>query len=300
MGAWGSAWQFRGQGGTLRIVKAEESETYSMLHQQADEDFITTFGIDLIAGRNFSNTVESTQASECLINETAVKQFGWEDPIGKKIQIPNGPVLGTVVGVVKDFHSQSLHRQIKPLIIQNYSQVSFLSMRIREENQPETLAFLEHTWKQFLPDLPFEFAFMDESLNLMYREDQKVGRLVGAFALLAVAVACLGLFGLAAFTAEQRTKEIGLRKVLGASVRSIVFLLTKEFAGLVLIANALAWPVAYILARDWLQNFAYRVDLAWWVFALGGIAALVIALATVSYQALRAALADPVAALRYE
>jgi putative ABC transport system permease protein len=190
--------------------------------------------------------------------------------------------------------------KIKPMFISNGLNLRFLSVRVRNENLPETLAFLEKTWKRFLPDFPFEYAFTDESLNMMYRDDRKVGQLVGAFALLAIGVACLGLFGLAAFTAEQRTKEIGVRKVLGASVRSIVLLLTKEVAQLVLIANALAWPVAYVLANDWLQNFAYRVDLSWWVFALGGVIALLIALGTVAYQALRAATANPIAALRYE
>ena len=171
---------------------------------------------------------------------------------------------------------------------------------MRGENIPETIAFMEKTWKQFVPEKPFEFTFVDENLNQLYREEMRAGQLVETFAGLAILVACLGLFGLAAFTAEQRTKEIGVRKVLGASVRSIVLLLSTEFARLVLIANLIAWPVAYFLMGGWLQNFAYRVDLSWWVFALSGMIALLIALGTVSYQALRAAVANPIDALRYE
>ncbi len=177
---------------------------------------------------------------------------------------------------------------------------AYMGLKVRSKNLPETLAFLEKTWQKFLPDRPFEFEFVDDNLNNLYLEDQKVGQLVGTFALLTILVACLGLFGLAAFTAEQRTKEIGVRKVLGASVRSIILLLSKEFAKLVLIANVIAWPVAYFAIDDWLQNFAYRVDVAWWVFALAGVATLLIALGTVGYQALRAALSNPVEALRYE
>jgi len=174
------------------------------------------------------------------------------------------------------------------------------SWTTRSENIPETIAFIEKTWKQFVPERPLEFSFLDESLNQLYRDEIRVSQLVGTFTLLAIVVACLGLFGLAAFTAEQRTKEIGVRKVLGASVRNIVLLLSKEFAKLVLIANVIAWPVAYFATHDWLQNFAYRVDIAWWVFMLAGVTALLIALGTVGYQAIRAALANPIEALRYE
>ena len=164
------------------------------------------------------------------------------------------------------------------------------------KNLPETIAFVEKTWKRFVPEKPFEFSFLDESLDRLYREEVRVGQLVGTFALLAILVACMGLFGLAAFTAEQRTKEIGVRKVLGASVGSVVLLLSNEFARLVLIANVIAWPIAYFAVGDWLQHFAYRVNVTWWVFGFAGM----IALGTVSYQALRAAVADPIDALRYE
>jgi putative ABC transport system permease protein len=203
--------------------------------------------------------------------------------------------------VVKDFHSQSLHKKIGPLVLLNQQNYCYtLGLKIEGKNLPETIAFMEKTWQQFVPKKPFTFSFLDESLDQLYRDEVRVGQLVGIFALLAILVACLGLFGLAAFTAEQRTKEIGVRKVMGASTRSIIFLLSKEFVYLVLIANVIAWPVAYFAVGDWLQSFAYQVDVAWWVFALAGITTLFIALGTVGYQALRAALSNPIEALLYE
>ncbi|MDP6698514.1 MAG: hypothetical protein QGH25_02620 [Candidatus Latescibacteria bacterium] len=285
-------------------VHTEDGRVYAMLDQRSDEDFLETFEIALIAGRNFRqgdkmlpNQNESPRS--VLLNETAVGLLGWKDPIGK--QLFKGTRRFTVIGVVRDFHMQSLRDEIKPLFL-SYGPTLFrrLGLKIRGENLPETLAFMEKTWKQFVPEKPFEFMFIDENINQMYGKEQKVGQLVGMFALLAIVVACLGLFGLVAFTAEQRTKEIGIRKVLGASVRSIVLLLSTEFARLVLIANLIAWPVAYFLVDDWLQNFSYRVDVAWWEFALSGMIALLIALGTVGYQALRAAVANPVEALRNE
>jgi len=202
---------------------------------------------------------------------------------------------------MEDFHIQSLHEEVKPTFIFYGSRLfRNFGLKVQGENLPETLAFMERTWKQFVPEIPFSFSFVAENLNQLYREEMRVGQLVGTFALLAILVACLGLFGLAAFTAEQRTKEIGVRKVLGASVKSIIFLLSKEFAKLVLIANVIAWPVAYFAVGDWLQNFEYRVDLSWWVFVLAGVTALLIALGTVGYQAVRAAVSNPIEALRYE
>ena len=295
-------------GGYERQVHLKDGDTYQVLNQEADEDFLDTFELELIEGRNFSSTLTGADIRnyEVLVNETAVRIFGWENPIGKQIQTHisaregNWAGIGTVVGIVKDFHNRSLHEKIRPLVITNRVQFDLLALRVRGENVQEVIAFLEDSWKNFMPGFPLEFVFVDESLNQMYREDHKIGQLVGTFALLAILVACLGLFGLAAFTAEQRTKEIGVRKILGASTKSIVLLLSKEFAKLVLIANLIAWPVAYFAIGNWLQNFAYRVDVSWWVFALGGILTLLIALLTVGYQAIRAALANPIEALRYE
>ncbi len=203
--------------------------------------------------------------------------------------------------MVKDFNVTSLHQLIEPVILQIRPK-SFrgISARIRTENIPETLAFLREKWTKFSPLFPFEYSFLDEDFNKLYKAEENVGRIIGIFSSLAIFVACLGLFGLAAFTAEQRTKEIGIRKVLGGSVSGMVILLSKEFVKWVLIANIFAWPIAYYVAYRWLQNFAYRTSIGFVVFVLSALLALVIALATVSYQAIKAALANPVETLRYE
>jgi putative ABC transport system permease protein len=177
---------------------------------------------------------------------------------------------------------------------------TLISVRVGSTDLPRTLEFLEKTWRKFTPEGAFEYFFIDDSFAQLHRNDQRIGELTGYFAAISVLIACLGLFGLAAFTTQQRTKEIGIRKVLGASVAGIVRLLSKEFVILVLAANAMAWPAAYYTMNRWLQNFAYRIDLSWWVFALASGLALLIALLTVSTQAIKAALANPVEALRYE
>lgn len=287
-------------GGKQMNVRTEPNKTFQVMYQVADEDFPETLNIDLIDGRFFQKSEMGGNAISALINESAVKLFDWQNPVGKQLTIGDSTRV-TVVGVIKDFHYQSLYKNIKPLIIWDFvGNYWELTVRIKNQDIPETLAFLEKTWKQFLPNRPFEFRFMDEELDQLYREDVKAGQLVGTFALLTIAVACLGLFGLAAFTSEQRTKEIGVRKVLGASVSSIMFLLSKEFAKLVLVANLIAWPIAYIMVSDWLQHFAYRTDLSWWIFALGGIIALLVALSSVGYQAWRAARTNPIDTLQCE
>ena len=296
-----------GRGGVVRQLRTESGVVHQVQEQEVDRDFLDAFAIELIAGRNFKSSDaelqhQNTNYSSVILNETAVKLLGWQEPVGKQLFMDAiRPSVRTVIGVMKDYHSQSLHKEIEPIaLLYRQNHCYTLGLKLKGENLSETIAFMEKTWKQFVPNNSFQFSFLDESLNQLYSEEVRIGQLVGTFALLAIVVACLGLFGLAAFTAEQRTKEIGVRKVLGASVRSIILLLSKEFAWLVLIANVIAWPVAYFVVGDWLQNFAYRVDVAWWVFALAGVTALLIALGTVGYQALRAALSNPIEALRYE
>jgi putative ABC transport system permease protein len=227
--------------------------------------------------------------------------LGWDEPIGKRIEWLFWKRKGQVIGVVKDFHVRSLHEKIPPVAICMWTpKYNLLSLRIQAENIPGTMAFLEKKWRQFIPDRPFEAWFMDEGIDRLYRSEAKFGQIFRTFSMLAIFIACLGLFGLAAYTAEQRTKEIGIRKVLGASVSGIVLLFSKDFVKLVALANLIAWPVAYYAASRWLQGFAYRINLGIGVFVLGGALALVIALLTVSAQAIRAARANPVDALRYE
>ena len=216
------------------------------------------------------------------------------------------PVVGfemsPVVGVVKDFHFRSMHEAIGPLVffIPTPNWFSVFSVRVRPENLDETLALMEQTWTAFEPTHPFTYSFLDQQFAQLYLAEARVSKLLNYATALAIFIACLGLFGLAAFTAEQRTKEIGIRKVLGASVGGIVVLLSKDFVRLVGIALVVAAPLAYFARQWWLQRFAYQVDLSWQTFLLAGALALGIALLTVSYQAIRAALADPVKALRYE
>jgi putative ABC transport system permease protein len=273
-----------------------------------DYDFLETFGIEIAAGRGFSKGFATDEENAFIVNETAVRELNWNDALDKQIIWPsdlrrNDAIVkkGRVVGVVKDFHVTSLHEGIGPVLFQILpSNFRFLSVRIAPKNVTQTLAFLREKWRQSSPAFPFEYSFLDEDFDKLYRADQKVGRIIGIFTTLALFVACLGLFGLASFAAEQRTKEIGIRKVLGASASGIFMLLSREFAKWVLVANILAWPIAYFAMDRWLRNFAYRVTLGVDVFLLSALAALAIALVTVSFQSIKAAVANPVDSLRYE
>ena len=238
-----------------------------------------------------------------LLNESGVKALGFKTPqqaIG--VTIDYGDRRAKVVGVLPDFHFESMHQKIKPLLymIPASSEFRHLSVKLAGSDLKTGLAHLEKTWKQFLPEYPFEYAFLDQSFGRLYEAEQRQGLLFTFFASMAIVIACLGLFGLTAFATEQRTKEIGIRKVLGASVTSIVALLSRDFLKLVLLANLLAWPIAWYGMHHWLQNFAYRITISGWVFVGASIVALLIALFTVSFQAIKAAIANPVNALRNE
>jgi putative ABC transport system permease protein len=269
-----------------------------------DHSFIPTMGIEIVAGRNFSEEFTTDPSESVIINETAAKKFGWEEPIGKTIrEVSASRKVNkyTVIGVVKDFHMESLRKKITPLFIGCTTHyINSLSVRIKTENIPATLSFLEQKMRALDPFRPFEYAFLDDSFDAQYRSEERLSRVFSYFAILAVFIACLGLFGLASFTAEQRTKEIGIRKVLGASVSGIVLLLSKEFTKWVLIANVIAWPIAYFASRLWLQGFAYRTRLTLTAFVFSAIISISIAIFTVSYQAVRSAVTDPVDSLRYE
>ena len=266
-----------------------------------DYDLIETLGLALVAGRAFSSAFGTDEEEGLILTEAAVAALGWESPeaaLGKRCQIDGER---TVVGVLKDFHFESLHAPVSPMAFEvRPSSTWLLVVRMRGDRIPETLDFLKGKWAAQFPDWPFDYWFVDQSFDRAYRAEERTGRVAGGAALLTIFVACLGLFGLASFTAEQRTKEIGIRKVLGASVPGIVALLSKEVSWLVIGANAVAWPVAYLAMDRWLQEFAYRIDPGVEIFALGGLLALAIAWLTVGWQAVRAALTNPVEALRYE
>lgn len=275
-----------------------------MAQLNIDNNFIPTLGIDLIAGRNFSEEFSMDETGSIIINETAAKKFGWDNPIGKKISaVDPGRIsqAGTVIGVIRDFHNESLHKKIEPMLIFNMPErFNYVILKIHSENITSAMKLIENKWNQIDPDRPFEYTFLDNSFDSLYRSDERLSRIFSYFTIFAVFIACLGLLGLVTFSAERRIKEIGIRRVLGASVSNIVFILSKDFLKPVLIANVVAFPVAYYAMNKWLQNFAYRVNINIFVFVLASLIALTVALFTMSVQSYRAATANPVNSLRNE
>jgi putative ABC transport system permease protein len=269
-----------------------------------DFEYDDVFGIEMVQGRYFSREYSTDAAEAIVLNETAVQQMGIENPIGKRFDCPlpfDPDRKGRIIGVVKDYHFRSLHEPISPLVLVIApGWITDLYIRLDGVDLPATMAALENIIKTHAPDSPFAYQFLDEEIDKLYRSEIRMGSLVRAGTGLAVLIACLGLFGLASFMAEQRTKEIGIRKILGSSTSGIVALLSKDFLLWVGLANLIAWPVAWLALSNWLQNFAYRAPFTIWPFVLSGISALLIAWLTVCWQSLRAATSDPVEALRYE
>jgi putative ABC transport system permease protein len=302
---------------TVTWEGATDGQEIAINHNRVDYDFIDTYGIQLVTGRKFSPEFQSDRPSgsgqhgpenprSIIINQEAVRQFGWEeDPIGKKVIEVYGEErsYNTVVGVIKDFHFNSLRQSIRPLkLFLALDNNRYVSVKIGMEQVNETLKFIEGAWKRIYPEAPFDYFFLDRVFKQQYRSEASLKRLFEYFSALAVFIGCLGLLGLASYAAERRSKEIGIRKVLGASSPQIVALLSKEFARWVMVANLFSWPAAYFVMRSWLDGFAYRINLnaQWGLFILAGLMALAIALFTVSYQAVKAALSDPVKVLQYE
>lgn len=280
----------------------------SMQQWQVDRDYIPTMGMDIKAGRNFSLEFPS-DSTGIIINESAAKRFGFENPIGEKVSsyafrdgvIDNSaPLAFTIIGVVGDFHFESLKQNIGPLCLQLGESGWMMPIRFESKNTKEVIEHVEKNWKSMAGGQPFEYTFLDDAFGNMYSSEQRLGSVFGIFATLAIIIACLGLFALTAFTAEQRTKEIGIRKVLGASVSGIVFLLSREFGKLILIAFLLALPVAWFAVDWWLKNYTYKVEVGITVYILAGVFAFVIAWITMGYQSIKAATSNPVQSLRSE
>jgi len=269
---------------------------------ETDYGFPELYGLELARGRNFSRDFPSDAGGAFLINEAAQKALGWDDPVGREFgRTHEGQPMGRIVGVLKDFHMHSLHLSIMPLyIFFDPARSNRVSVKIRGGDIPATLAFVRKTWERFSPEYPFEYTFFDEIFDRAYRVELRLGTMFSVFAGLAVLISCLGLLGLAAFTAEQKTKEIGIRKVLGASTSGVIALLSREFMRWVILANVVAWPVGYFAMRSWLNNFAYRTSLTVPMFLGAALAAFFIAAATISVQTYRAATADPARSMRYE
>ena len=282
------------------IFRKTTAEKGGTLHvYEVDYEYLPTMQIELLEGRNFSRSF-STNTAAILLNEAAAKALGSENLLNEEIIHTGSGRTYRVVGIFKDFNFESLRNEIQPLALTLTTQGSYLSARIGSENVSATVNQIESLWEQYAPGQPFQYAFLDDNYDALFRAEQRLGKVFSIFTGLAIAVACLGLLGLATFMAEQRAKEIGIRKVMGASATNITLLLSKDFTKLVIIAFGIAIPVAYFVMQKWLEGFAYRTDISPWIFLLAGAGALLIAWLTVSWQSLKAALANPVDSLRSE
>ena len=284
----------------------DPSKTHVMQLFNVDYDYIPTLGMEIVEGRAFS-LEHPSDSNAVVLNEAAVAMYKLDDPLSAEISTfsggtPENPVISTrrVIGVVKDFHFESLRSDIAPLAMFIGNSTGHLSIKINTDDIPGFIADVQNQWKEMGPGQPFAYSFMDEEFNSVYVAESRIGRIFSVFTFLAIFIACLGLFGLATFSAEQRTKEIGIRKVIGASIPTIFVMLTSEIIKWVFIANIIALPLAYYFMNQWLQGFAYPVSIHWWTFAIALVVSLLIALLTVSQQAIRAAIMNPVKALRYE
>ena len=283
----------------------DQKKAVSMQVWPIDENYIPTLDMKMAKGRNFSKDFK-TDSTGIILNESAAKLFGFTDPLNKTLYYMNNfnnkndITAYHIVGIVKDFNFSSLREEVTPLALMYHNQNGSISFRINSTNIPGLIANIENKWKAMASGQPFTYSFMDDDFNNTYKSEQRTGKIFISFAILAIFIACLGLFGLVTYAAEQRTREIGIRKVLGASVNSIVSMLSKDFLKLVIIAMLIAFPVAWWAMHNWLQHFAYRISITWWVFAIAGGMALLIALLTVCLQAIKAAFANPVNNLRTE
>jgi len=263
-----------------------------------DYDFIKALRIKIAEGRDFSKEIAGDKGEAYIINETAAREIGWDSPLGKQLNIIK---TGTIIGVIKDFHFRSLHNKIEPVALYIFpEEYKYLYIKMSSKNIPATINFIKNKWEELAPGIPFDYSFFDEDFDKLYRSETRLGKIFRNLAGLAIFIACLGLFGLISFIARQRTKEIGIRKVLGASVSNIVFLLSREFLILIGIATIIAWPVVFYSMNKWLQNFAYRITIGASILILAVIVTIILALITVSFKAIKAATANPIKSLRYE
>ncbi|MBK7871017.1 MAG: FtsX-like permease family protein [Saprospiraceae bacterium] len=288
-------------GNNLIVLEKDRSKKTNVFLGRLDEAFFETYNIPLLAGRNFNTSVPADSTGDnVIINEAALPFFGWKTP-EEALGATFGGGWGTVIGVMKDFHYTSLQTKIEPLLTW-YSdrRLIYFTIKMNTNNYQAAMSQLQAQWKELVPEMPFDYFFLDESFDTQYRSELRLSQLFTYFSVLAIFIACLGLLGLSAYVAERRTKEIGIRKVLGASTSSILLLLSKDFMLRIGIAFLIAIPIALYAMNQWLTDFAYRINLQWWMFALAGVLALAIALFTISFQAMRAASANPVESLKTE
>jgi putative ABC transport system permease protein len=293
------------QGDNFRFEGLEKSKLFSVMW--INHDFFKTFDLDIVEGREFQENMTTDDSLALIVNEALAKQLGWtpQQAVGKAYEY--NQYKGQIVGIVEDFNFVSKHKKIEPLVLQlrsdpghfNFS-LKYVAMKLKSDNLPATLAAIEQKWKELAPGRPFDYFFLDQELDKLYKDEEKLGKVAGIFSVLAVVVACLGLFALASFMAEERRKEIGIRKVMGGSVSQIVLLLSKDFSKLIVIAFLIACPVAWYAIHSWLNNFAFHVEINFLVFIVVGLTTLAIALLTISYRALQAAYSNPIKTLRHE
>jgi putative ABC transport system permease protein len=283
----------------IKLGGKNQGETLRVWINWVDFNFIDFYKIKIIQGRNFIKDSPQDLKNAYVINETAAKAIGLENAVGEKFG--TGRSAGQIIGVVEDFHFAPLYSKIEPLALKlDPDYLKVLSVRTNSFDISNTLSFIQNIWKKVFHDFPFVFSFLDKRIESMYETEMKLGQSFNSFTLIAILLSCLGLLGLASYMAEKKTKEIGIRKVLGATVPNILLLLTKEFTRFVFLANIIAWPVAYFAMNRWLQNFAYRINIGLWVFIISSLLALYTALLTISYQSIKAATGNPVDSLRYE
>jgi putative ABC transport system permease protein len=265
-----------------------------------DYDYFKVYEMEVVKGRSFSEDFPRDKVQAVIINETAARNLGWEEPVGRRVYSQGREF--TVIGMIKDFHFQSLHRRIDPLFFLFYEGrgLDFFSIKVSPSNIPSTIGFIEEKWRRFSPEFPFQYTFLDERVDKTYKAEQRLGQSFNIFTFIALSIACMGLIGLASFISEQKRKEIGIRKVLGADIKSIIVLLAREYVKCIAVAAVIAWPIGYFVMSRWLQNFVYRTSIGIEIFILSGLVAFVFALLTVSYQSIKAAVANPADSLRYE
>ncbi len=279
-----------------------EDNSLEMTVTSVDDKFLDTYNINLLEGRNFSEDFGTDADEAILLNETAAKKIGWENPIGKQLKFIHGDGPFEVVGVIEDIHYESLQKQIEPIVIRYAKDrfYNFVSFRLKDGNLNNTIASLRNEWVKITQEFPFDYFFISDKYKASYKQEEKTLDIIGISSLLAVFLACVGLFGLTALSTVQRTKEIGIRKLLGASISSIISLLIKQFVILILIANLISWPLAYVAIKSWIQSYPYRIGITLDLFLLGGITAFFIAILAVAYHSLRTAHANPIDSIKYE
>ncbi|UCF85723.1 MAG: ABC transporter permease, partial [Desulfobacteraceae bacterium] len=293
----------RADGGVVFPKGEEPDELITYEVAAVDYDFMDIMGLEIVSGRNFSKEYPTDETDACILNEKGAQLLGVESPLG--IEVATNKGFKTIIGIVRNAYFKSLHREIDPIMfhiredLSDYSKYGVILIKIRGGSIPQTIDIIESVWKKINPNVPFEYHFLDDAYDKLYYAEKRLSTSFNFFSLFAIFISCIGLQGLSSFMAERKTKEIGIRKVMGASMGEVVVLLSRQFAKWIIAANLIAWPVAYLAMKNWLFNFAYRTDIPLWIFPVAGILTLLVALMTVSYQSVKAATANPADSLRY-